>query len=70
MLSDVEFFNSKINKIDGANDLGDHLIRVVKAKTITPETNGTPASIANDTEGPQGSGTVDSNKESEKVSES
>ncbi|KAL2001344.1 hypothetical protein VTN02DRAFT_1861 [Thermoascus thermophilus] len=37
MQSDIEFFSSKISKIDGAGDLGDHLLQVVKAKTITPE---------------------------------
>lgn len=37
MQSDVEFFSSKISRIDGAGDLGDHLLQVVKAKTITPE---------------------------------
>lgn len=44
MLADVEFFNSKICKIDGSGDLGEHLIQVVKAKTITPEPNGSSSS--------------------------
>lgn len=37
MLSDVEYFKSKMGKIDGADDLGDTLIQVVNAKTILPE---------------------------------
>lgn len=37
MLSDVEYFKSKIGKIDGSGDLGDTLIQVVNAKTILPE---------------------------------
>ena len=36
MVSDVEFFKARIDKLDGAGDLGDHLIEVVKAKRITP----------------------------------
>jgi vacuolar protein sorting-associated protein 54 len=40
MLSDVEYFNARIGKIDGSDDLGDHLIQVVKAKTIVAEQNG------------------------------
>lgn len=41
MLSDVQFFKSRIDKLDGADDLGDHLVSVVKSKTII----GLPASI-------------------------
>ncbi|PCH08081.1 Vacuolar protein sorting-associated protein 54 [Penicillium occitanis (nom. inval.)] len=37
MLSDVEYFKSKMGKIDGSGDLGDTLIQVVNAKTILPE---------------------------------
>jgi vacuolar protein sorting-associated protein 54 len=44
MLTDVEYFNTKIGKIDGSGDLGDHLIQVVKAKTITPDPNGSATS--------------------------
>lgn len=37
MLSDVEYFKSKMGKIDGSGDLGDTLIQVVNTKTILPE---------------------------------
>ena len=37
MLSDVEYFKSKMDKIHGSGDLGDTLIQVVNAKTIIPE---------------------------------
>lgn len=37
MLSDAEYFKSKMGKIDGSGDLGDTLIQVVNAKTILPE---------------------------------
>lgn len=40
MLSDVEYFNGKIGKIDGSGDLGAHLMQVVNAKTIVAEQNG------------------------------
>ncbi|EEP79113.1 conserved hypothetical protein [Uncinocarpus reesii 1704] len=34
MLSDAQFFKSKVDKLDGAGDLGDHLVGVIKSKTI------------------------------------
>ncbi|OAX82205.1 hypothetical protein ACJ72_03448 [Emergomyces africanus] len=34
MLSDVEYFKAKIDKIDGSGDLGDHLVRIVQAKSV------------------------------------
>lgn len=37
MLSDVEYFKSKMGKIDGSSDLGDTLIQVVNTKAILPE---------------------------------
>ncbi|ODH25769.1 hypothetical protein ACO22_05072 [Paracoccidioides brasiliensis] len=35
MVSDVEYFKAKIDKIDGSGDLGDHLVEVVKSKSVT-----------------------------------
>ncbi|EED17768.1 GARP complex component (Vps54), putative [Talaromyces stipitatus ATCC 10500] len=43
MLSDVEYFKSKMGKIDGSGDLGDTLIQVVNAKTILPENIAEPS---------------------------
>jgi len=34
MLRDVDFLSSRIGKIDGAADIGDHLVKVVKDKTV------------------------------------
>ncbi|KAK2732870.1 hypothetical protein FQN55_003877 [Onygenales sp. PD_40] len=34
MISDVEFFKSRIDKIEGSGDLGDHLLGIVNAKPI------------------------------------
>jgi hypothetical protein len=67
MLSDVEFLNSKISKIDDVSDLGSHLLRLVKAKTIVPESidNSTTASL-NSGEGGS-SDKTNENKELEKA---
>jgi vacuolar protein sorting-associated protein 54 len=40
LLSDAEYFKSRISKIDGSGDLGDVLVQVTNAKTIVPEKNG------------------------------
>lgn len=37
MLRDVEFFKSRISKIDGAGDIGDHLVDVVNAKAVAEQ---------------------------------
>jgi vacuolar protein sorting-associated protein 54 len=34
MLADVEYFNSRIGKLDGSDNLGTHLLEVVGNKTI------------------------------------
>ena len=34
MLADAEYFNSRISKLDGAGDLGQHVVNVVRAKAI------------------------------------
>lgn len=46
MLSDAEFFNAKVSKIDGAGDLGDHLINVIQAKPVAPSASDRPSSEA------------------------
>ncbi|OXV09025.1 hypothetical protein Egran_03211 [Elaphomyces granulatus] len=67
MLSDVEFLNSKISKIDEASDLGNHLLQLVKAKTIIPEfsDNSTTASLNSEEGG--SSDKTNENKEPEKA---
>lgn len=37
MMSDVEFFNTKISKLDGSDDLGEQLVAVVKEKPVAQE---------------------------------
>jgi hypothetical protein len=37
MLADVEYFNSRISKLEGAGDLGGHVVNVVQAKAIISE---------------------------------
>lgn len=44
MLRDAEFFRSRISKLEGAADIGDHLITIITAKPVAekskpPETN-------------------------------
>lgn len=34
VLADAEFFNSRISKIDGAGDLGEHIVNVVQSKEV------------------------------------
>jgi vacuolar protein sorting-associated protein 54 len=34
MLADAEYFNSRISKLEGAGDLGEHVVNVVRAKAI------------------------------------
>lgn len=43
MLSDVEFFNTKISKIDGSGDLGEQLLSVVKEKQVAQEATKSPS---------------------------
>ena len=37
MLADAEYFDSRISKLEGAGDLGGHVVNVVRAKTIISE---------------------------------
>jgi vacuolar protein sorting-associated protein 54 len=37
MLADAEYFNSRISKLDGAGDLGEHILNVVKARPIVSD---------------------------------
>lgn len=37
MLADAEFFNSRISKVGGAGDLGQHLVNIIDAKPIITE---------------------------------
>ena len=37
MIRDTEFFKSRISKIEGAADIGDHLVSIVKAKAVAEQ---------------------------------
>lgn len=37
MLRDTEFFKSRISKIDGAGDIGDHIVNIVNAKAVAAQ---------------------------------
>ena len=39
MLRDTEFFKSRISKIDGAGDIGDHLVHIVNVKAVAEQPN-------------------------------
>lgn len=34
MLRDIDFFNSRISRLDGAADIGDYLTKIVEDKTV------------------------------------
>ena len=34
MLADAEYFNSRISKLEGSDDLGPYILELVKAKSI------------------------------------
>jgi hypothetical protein len=54
MLADAEYFNARISKLDGAGDLGAHIMNVVRAKTIINEPgNGEKTSMERQNEGEQ-----------------
>jgi vacuolar protein sorting-associated protein 54 len=35
LLADAEFFNSRISRIDGSGDLGEQIVKVIQAKTVS-----------------------------------
>ena len=42
LLKDAEFFDSRVSKIEGADDLGSYVVNIVKNKSLTSATaNGT-----------------------------
>ena len=34
LLADAQFLSSRVSKIDGSGDLGEHIVKVVQAKTV------------------------------------
>lgn len=41
MLNDVTYFSSKVGRLEGSSDLGEHIVEVVKEKQITAKVNST-----------------------------
>lgn len=53
MLADLEYFRTKLSKIDGADDVADKLLQVVQAKSVAndPEASDTASEkVQNDSE--------------------
>ncbi len=51
MLRDAEFFRSRLGKLDGASDIGDYVVSIVRSKTVAeqPAAQATPTSNESDT---------------------
>jgi hypothetical protein len=43
MLTDAEYFNSHISRLEGAGDLGPHIVEIVKNKTIIADSQRSPS---------------------------
>ncbi|ERF75831.1 hypothetical protein EPUS_01197 [Endocarpon pusillum Z07020] len=37
MLADAQYFNNRISKLEGAGDLGSHIVEIVRSKTVTAD---------------------------------
>ena len=46
MLADAEVLNSRLSKLEGAGDLGTHIVNVVKNKTVVASRNSGDAANA------------------------
>ncbi|KAI1982406.1 hypothetical protein LOZ53_000114 [Ophidiomyces ophidiicola] len=55
ILTDIQFLKSKIDRLDGADDLGEHLMHIVKSKSIvsTPVPCASPEPVSKDTPNPK-----------------
>ena len=51
MLRDAEFFRSRLSKLDGASDIGEYVVFIVRSKTVAeqPAAQTTAASNESDT---------------------
>ena len=38
MLADAEYFNSRISKLEGAGDLGEQVVNMIRAKAVINDT--------------------------------
>lgn len=61
MLADAHYFNSRISRLEGAGDLGPHIVEVVKNKTV----HGDPQSEPNLSEKKD----VDPGQDSERIAD-
>lgn len=57
MLRDVEQFKTKMSKIEGSGDLGERLVELIQAKSVTAQAsnNGTATGPSKDQPGEEGS---------------
>ncbi|KIW13519.1 hypothetical protein PV08_08707 [Exophiala spinifera] len=46
LVADAEFFHSRLSKIDGSGDLGEHIVKVVRAKELANNISTTPTGPA------------------------
>jgi len=70
LLADAEHFNARISKIDGAGDVGERIVDVVKSKPIVNEAGtAPPAPIEPAPEGKQGEAETKAAAEGEKAPE-
>lgn len=45
LLADAEYFESRISKLEGAGDLGDNIVNLIKAKPIISESGEIKTSV-------------------------
>jgi vacuolar protein sorting-associated protein 54 len=60
LLADAEFFNSRISRIDGSGDLGEQIVKVIQAKTVS---SSAPPPPPQSTEAPSPTTTTEEKKE-------
>ena len=69
MLADAHYFNSRISRIEGAADLGPHIVEIVKNKTVAADSQSQPdvSGKENTTQRNDFGRTADANNEQEKI---
>lgn len=48
MLLDAEYFNLRISKLEGSDDLGPHILELIRAKTVAVDAGAEPQSPVKD----------------------
>lgn len=60
MLADAQYFNNRISKLEGAGDLGSHIVGIVRSKTVTADSK-QPESVSSEKEDIRAEETADGN---------